>query len=85
MGEVIEVGKFQSCTICHKRQATLLCDMPIGRIKNLHWKLPNGLTDYDNSFKEYTKTCDKPICEKCSKEVNQGVHFCKICLSKLKD
>ena len=84
MGKVIEVGEFKRCIICKKRQATLLCDMPVGRIKNMHFKLPNGLTDYENSFKEYTNTCDREICEKCAIEVNSGIHFCKICLSKLK-
>jgi hypothetical protein len=85
MRKVIEVGEFIPCSICKKRQATLLCDMPMGKIKNLHIKLPNGLTDYENSYKEYMDTCDREICDKCAVEVNPGVHFCKICMSKLKD
>jgi ribosomal protein L40E len=58
--------------------------MPIGRAKNLHWKLPNGLTDFENSFKESTVTCDKPICEKCATEVSKGAHICKDCGKKIK-
>ena len=93
MGEVIDVGEFHTCSICHKRQATLLYDMPIGRVKNLHLsttkKLVDGTyfksTDYHNSFKEHTLTCDRDVCDKCSKEISIGVHFCKMCLSKLKD
>lgn len=82
MEEVIKVGKFIPCVICRKRQATLMCDMPIARIKNLHVKV-DGLTDFNESFKEYTDTCDKAICEYCAKEVNPGIHFCKDCLTKL--
>ncbi|WP_409229177.1 hypothetical protein [Gudongella sp. SC589] len=84
MGDVIEVGKFVPCDICKRRQATLLCDMPIMINKSLHRKKPDGTTDYENSFKEYTQTCDREICEKCAIEVNSGIHFCKICYSKLK-
>lgn len=80
MGDVIEVGKLIKCSICGKRQATFLCDMPIGRIKNLHIK-----NDNKNSFKGWTVTCDRAVCEKCAIEVNSGIHFCKHCLSKLKD
>lgn len=85
MGEVVKPEHFISCSICHKRQAKLLCDMPISRTKNLHLKLPNGLTDYENSFKEYTSTCDRAICEKCAVEVGDGLHFCKKCISELKE
>jgi hypothetical protein len=84
MGKVIEVGELHACSICHKRQATILCDMPTGRIKTMHMRLPNGLTDYENSFKEYTTTCDKAVCEECATEINPGVHFCCECLLKLK-
>lgn len=84
MGEVVEVGKFISCSICHKRQATLLCDMPLGLEKTMHMRLENGLTDYENSFKEFTITCDKPICEKCAVEVNPEIHFCKSCIEGMK-
>lgn len=85
MGEIIEVNSFIPCAICHKRPATILCDMPVGRSKTLHMKLPNGITDHENSFKEFTITCDRAVCDKCSKEISTGVHFCKMCLSKLKD
>lgn len=84
MGEVIEVGKFISCNICRKRKATLLCDMPIGRSQTMHVRNLDGTTDSENSFKEYTQTCDREICEKCAIEVNNGIHFCKTCYSKLK-
>jgi hypothetical protein len=84
MGKVIEVETFQKCAICHKRQATLLCDMPSGRTKTMHMKKPDGTTDYENSVKEYTNTCDEAICSDCSIEVTPGIHFCKQCMTKLK-
>lgn len=84
MGNAIEVGEFISCNICRKRKATLLCDMPVMIYKNMHWKNQDGTTDYVNSFKQGTFTCDRQICEKCAIEVNSGIHFCKICYSKLK-
>ena len=83
MGDVIKVGKFIKCSICGKRQATILCDMPKGSVKNLHWKNSDGTTDYKNSFKEYTKTCDREVCEKCCKEVGHDRHICKICIEEL--
>ena len=83
MGQVIKVDTFEKCFICRKRQARYLCDMPIARVKNNHISY-NGKTDYENSFKEYTVTCDKSICEKCSIEINKDIHFCKKCYEKLK-
>jgi len=76
MGTVIEIGKFIPCEICKKRQATLLCDMPLMRVKNMH--MPNK----KDSFKEYTVTCDKAICDKCAKDMGNGIHICKTCLEK---
>ena len=84
MGEVIKVENFELCSICHKREATLLCDFPIGRTKTFHMKLPNGLTDYNNSFKEYTITCNRPICKECAVNIGNGLHFCKDCYERLR-
>ena len=77
--KVLSITTFIKCAICGERQAKILCDMPVGRGKNLHIK-----NDRENSFKEWTITCDKAVCEKCSVEVNPGIHFCKDCLSKIK-
>lgn len=84
MGEVIEVGEITACSICHKRKAEILCDMPRSRGKTLHIKKPNGVTDYENSFKWTTSTCDRPICKECAVEVGGDIHFCKACVAKLK-
>lgn len=92
MGEVIKVDNFQLCSICRKRQAKFLCDMPIGKTKTLHItnrvKLPDGaytrVTDFEKSFKEYTITCDRVVCERCAIKVSEDIHFCKICKEKLK-
>lgn len=84
MGDVIKVDDYELCSICRKRQAKFLCDMPVSRVKNLHLKLPDGSTDYENSFREYTETCDKAVCERCSVEIGNGIHFCKKCIGKLK-
>jgi hydrogenase maturation factor HypF (carbamoyltransferase family) len=84
MGKVIQAGTLQPCAICHKRPATLLCDMPIGRVKNMHVKTAAGETDIEKSFKEHTITCDKAVCDKCAKEISKDIHFCKKCLDKVK-
>lgn len=82
---------FNKCDLCRRRKATLLCDMPKRVVKNLHIttrkKLLDGTyvtkTDYENSFKQTTLTCDTQICERCSVLVGDGVHFCRECISKL--
>ena len=73
MGDVVNVGEITVCTICHKRQAKLLCDMPTGIISTTSRK-----------FGTFTATCDKEICSECAVEVRGGIHFCKDCVSKLK-
>ncbi len=84
MGEVIKVDNFTICSICKKRKATILCDMPTSRVHNLHLRNDDNSTDYKNSFKQYTETCDSPVCEKCALEVGGDIHFCKLCADKLK-
>jgi len=79
MGDVVEVGKFIRCSICGKRQATVLCDMPIGSSKTMH--MPN----IEDSFKEETITCDRHVCNRCCKEVGHNRHICRMCIEKLKD
>lgn len=91
MGDVIEVTNFEKCSICGRGQGTILCDMPIGTVKNLHIskieKLPDGscvrVTDYNNSFKETTLTCDRIVCEKCAIEISSNIHFCRNCFEKI--
>jgi hypothetical protein len=56
--------------------------MPDGRVKTMHMRKSDGTTDYENSFKEFTRTCDKAICSDCSVQVNSGIHFCKDCIKK---
>lgn len=82
MGEIAKI--YDRCDICHKRKAEFLCDMPIFRSKTLHLKKENGVTDYENSFKWVTHTCDAKICRKCAVEVGGDIHFCKRCMSKLR-
>lgn len=84
MGEVVEIPQYEICTICRKRKAEYLCDMPTGRAKMLHLKKPNGVTDYENSFKWYTITCDRAICKECAIEIGNDIHFCKKCMKKIK-
>lgn len=84
MGNVVQVGKFIPCNICRKRQAIVLCDMPVGTAKTLHVRMKNGMTDYEDSFKKYTITCDRQVCEKCAVVVDSNFHFCKRCYLKLK-
>lgn len=83
MGAKIEIGNIKTCNVCHKRIATKQCDMPVRIIKNFHIKI-NGMTDTNLSFKEYTATCDKYVCDECAVEVGNGIHFCKTCMKKLR-
>lgn len=85
MDKIIKIDNFVLCAICHKRQATILCDFPTGRVKNFHMRNSDGTTDFENSFKEYTTTCDNPVCSKCAVEIKPGIHFCKKCYEKLKE
>lgn len=85
MGDVIKVGEIKVCRICKKKQAKFLCDMPNGRFKNMHIKKENGITDYENSFKWETSTCDVEVCEKCAIEIGNDIHFCKRCIERLKN
>ena len=73
----------ERCQICGKRKAEFLCDMPKGRAKMLHIKNPDGTTDYKNSFKSYTRTCDKRICDKCAVYLGNDIHFCKGCMKNI--
>lgn len=73
----------ERCEICRKKKAEFLCDMPKGRTKILHIKNPDGTTDYKNSFKNYMRTCDKRICDKCAVDLGNDVHFCKDCMEKI--
>lgn len=87
MGEIAKM--YEKCDICHKRKAEYLCDMPKFRSKALHLKKDNGIadygvTDYENSFKWITHTCDAKICCKCAVEVGGDIHFCKQCMNKLR-
>lgn len=82
MGEIAKM--YDKCVICNKRKAEFLCDMPKFRSKMLHLKKENGVTDYENSFKTTTCTCDAQICRKCSVEVGGDIHFCKSCMDKLR-
>lgn len=74
----------ERCNICRKKKAEFLCDMPTGRMRTLHIKNEDGTTDYENSFKWITVTCDKNICRNCSIEIAGDIHFCKKCVEKLK-
>lgn len=93
MNNVIELPDKPRCQFCKKRTATKQCDMPIGRKKNLHIsetiKLPEGayvkVTDYEKSFKEYTLTCDKYLCDKCATSISKEVDFCPSCMKKIKN
>lgn len=82
MNKVVKI--YDRCDICHKRKVEFLCDMPTFRSKMLHLKKENGVTDYENSFKWITHTCDRKICRKCAVEVGGDIHFCKCCMDKLR-
>ena len=82
------VGKIvpenERCDICRKRKAEFLCDMPEGRILTLHIRKLDGSTDYENSYKWITTTCDAKICKECAVEVGNDIHFCMKCFERIK-
>ena len=82
VGEILPEN--ERCDICRKRKAKYLCDMPTFRSKTLHIKKENGVTDYENSFKWHTHTCDKKICEECAVGLGGDIHFCKDCFEKIR-
>lgn len=73
----------ERCDVCHKRKAEYLCDMPINRSHPLHLRV-GGKTDYQNSFKWITNTCDKKICKECAVDMSGDIHFCKDCIKRIK-
>lgn len=77
---VIKVETFKKCTICKKRPGTILCDMPIQGVTNLH--MPKELEDtgliQHQSFTIYYLTCDR-----CSTKLCYERHICKECRDKL--
>lgn len=84
MGTAKILNMEERCDICRKKKAEFLCDMPTFRSKMLHLKKENGVTDYENSFKWTTHTCDRKICRECAVEVGGDIHFCKCCMDKLR-
>lgn len=75
MNKVVEyIPKDDLCQFCWKRKATLLCDMPRGKIIS-HAK--------ELEFKSRIITCDRRICTECTTRVN-GFDFCPECIKKIK-
>lgn len=67
-----EIGHFKDrCRFCNNK-ATLLCDMPVAKIKSTVPEL------------NYTATCDKKICADCATRINQ-FDFCPDCVEKIKN
>ena len=85
MSEIVKIlTANERCQICRKNKAEFLCDMPTGRMRTFHLKNEDGSTDYENSFRWFTNTCDKSICSKCATDIAGDIHFCKKCIEKLK-
>lgn len=84
MEKIINFDDSQICVICRKKKAEFLCDMPTNRMQPLHLHKENGVTDYENSFKWFTVTCDNPICKECAIEVGNDIHFCIGCADRFK-
>lgn len=66
--------KDKICPFCRKREATLLCDMPVN-------KVIRHARGY--GFDSHILTCDKMICTECTTRVN-GFDFCPDCVKTIK-
>lgn len=74
MGDTIKhIPKEDRCQFCGK-QATILCDMPIGKVV----RHARGA-----GFNGHILTCDKKICTGCTTRVS-GFDFCPDCVRKIK-
>jgi hypothetical protein len=76
MKKIIEfIPEEDRCQFCRKRKATLLCDMPRGKI----------IAPYARNlgFENHIMTCDRRICTECTTRVN-GFDLCPNCVKKIK-
>lgn len=62
------------CPFCGKREAKLLCDMPVNKV------IRHARGD---CFYSHIMTCDKMICTECTTRVN-GFDFCPDCVKMIK-
>ena len=86
-GRIIEVDLANNrlCANCGKRIATKLCDAPLGRIRYVG-HFPRYLSEsrpWEHLTGE-TVTCDKTLCEKCAKDMGNGIDFCPTCAKRLR-
>lgn len=76
MKKIIEfIPEEDRCQFCRKRKATLLCDMPRGKI----------IAPYARNLglENHIITCDRRICTECTTRVN-GFDLCPNCVKKIK-
>lgn len=71
------------CTVCHKRQATRLCDFPIGRTHYIGHPPRSQMSEAQNANVAWKKvqmdktiTCDKPLCDECAIHMQNNIDFC---------
>ena len=65
----------EACSICKKRLAEFVCDMPKFR----------AIVRHRETTTPYTITCDRHICKQCALTNGNGVHICKKCAKDLKE
>ncbi len=66
------------CQVCHKREATRLCDKILGEFTFAgHPPKGSGLPLHN------IMTCDRPICDKCAVNIG-GMDLCPKCLNEIK-
>ena len=69
--KIIPAG--ERCDFCKRREATLLCDVPV--MKTIRY----GREEIES----YTVTCDRKLCEYCTTRVH-GFDYCPDCIRKIK-
>lgn len=72
-----------ACSVCKKKEATKLCDFPVGRARYVGHPpryLMEQVKRSDIAWKkldmEWTMTCDRPLCSECAIEMRNGIDFC---------
>lgn len=71
------------CSVCHKRQATRLCDFPIGTTHYIGhppraqmFEAQNINIAWKKVEMDKTITCDKPLCDECAIKMGNQIDFC---------
>lgn len=63
------------CKFCKRKEATKLCDYPVGE-----WTSPHMIIKYGKRI-----TCDNQMCDECAVNLGYEMDFCPDCMERLKN